>query len=349
MAERRDLRQRLAVVLCGVEALRLEQLDPRELAARRSHHRAPDRRERQLSFLDDERAPRVGDRLHEREQLVAVGDARDDRRLIRDNGLIAGLSRRRIAGPVEPAGRERLEQCADPDRCVDRERERCPVQHWHWCQERIPRRRRRQLEEGVGNGVDVPGDLHRIAKRRRRLEPEQQPCLARVLQHVRRSVDHERRHRRRAICEPPFALLADHDRLELHVVRTKELLGQAADRSAGVRVQRERTLAFAQLALEDLAGRRARQLVDELDRARQLVARRAARARTPSARRRDGALPGRATTSAFTVSPQRSSGTPITAASATSGCWASASSTSIGYTFSPPLTIMSLIRSVRKR
>ncbi len=40
---------------------------------------------------------------------------------------------------------------------------------------------------------------------------------------------------------------------------------------------------------------------------------------------------------------------PITAASATSGCCESTSSTSIGYTFSPPLTIMSLIRSVRNR
>ena len=39
----------------------------------------------------------------------------------------------------------------------------------------------------------------------------------------------------------------------------------------------------------------------------------------------------------------------MTATSATPGCWDSASSTSTGYTFSPPLTIMSLMRSVRNR
>jgi ketosteroid isomerase-like protein len=37
-------------------------------------------------------------------------------------------------------------------------------------------------------------------------------------------------------------LLADHDRLELDPVRTKELLGQAADRSAGVGVEDDRAL-----------------------------------------------------------------------------------------------------------
>ena len=43
-----------------------------------------------------------------------------------------------------------------------------------------------------------------------------------------------------------------------------------------------------------------------------------------------GAAPAFSTTIAFTASPQRSSGTPITAASATSGCEKSAFSTSAG-------------------
>ena len=55
--------------------------------------------------------------------------------------------------------------------------------------------------------------------------------------------------------------------------------------------------------------------------------------------------PGASTTSAFTVSPHFSSGTPMTAASATSGCEHSASSTSIDDTFSPPLMITSFFRS----
>ena len=57
--------------------------------------------------------------------------------------------------------------------------------------------------------------------------------------------------------------------------------------------------------------------------------------------------PGVATTIALTVSPQRSSGTPITAASASAGWAASTFSTSAGYTFSPPVMIMSLARSTR--
>ena len=65
-------------------------------------------------------------------------------------------------------------------------------------------------------------------------EPEKKAGLARVLEHVRRAVDHERRHRRRAVREPASALLADDHRLELDRVRTKELLGQPAERSAGV-------------------------------------------------------------------------------------------------------------------
>jgi hypothetical protein len=60
-----------------------------------------------------------------------------------------------------------------------------------------------------------------------------------MLEDVLCAVDDERRHRRRAVGAPPLALLADDDRLELDRQCTKELLGQTADRSAGVRVQDE--------------------------------------------------------------------------------------------------------------
>jgi hypothetical protein len=55
-----------------------------------------------------------------------------------------------------------------------------------------------------------------------------------MLQRVGDSVEHECRHRRRARREPPLAVLVDRDRLELDAPRTKELLGQPAERSAGM-------------------------------------------------------------------------------------------------------------------
>ena len=57
-----------------------------------------------------------------------------------------------------------------------------------------------------------------------------------------------------------------------------------------------------------------------------------------------GASPSRTTTTALTTSPQRSSGTPNTPASRTSGWLSSTLSTSAGATFSPPLTIVSALR-----
>ena len=56
--------------------------------------------------------------------------------------------------------------------------------------------------------------------------------------------------------------------------------------------------------------------------------------------------PGVVTTSAITISPHFSSGTPITATSATSGWLKIASSTSIELTFSPPEMITSFLRSL---
>jgi len=54
---------------------------------------------------------------------------------------------------------------------------------------------------------------------------------------------------------------------------------------------------------------------------------------------------GRSTTIALTASPHFSSGTPITATSATAGCENRASSVSIDDTFSPPEMITSFLRS----
>ena len=48
---------------------------------------------------------------------------------------------------------------------------------------------------------------------------------------------------------------------------------------------------------------------------------------------------------ALIVSPHFSSGTPMTAASATAGCWHRQSSTSIDETFSPPEMMTSFLRS----
>ena len=48
--------------------------------------------------------------------------------------------------------------------------------------------------------------------------------------------------------------------------------------------------------------------------------------------------------SATTISPQRSSGTPTTTQSNTDGCERSTSSTSSGYTFSPPVLMHALPR-----
>src|SRR5262249_2677757 len=59
--------------------------------------------------------------------------------------------------------------------------------------------------------------------------------------------------------------------------------------------------------------------------------------------------PGPSTTHAFTPSPPRSSFTPTTAASATAGCVISTSSTSRGYTFIPPRSTTSFLRSTMVR
>ena len=55
--------------------------------------------------------------------------------------------------------------------------------------------------------------------------------------------------------------------------------------------------------------------------------------------------PGLATTNAWMASPQYASGFPTTAHSATDGLLSNNSSTSRGYTFSPPVMIMSFLRS----
>ena len=59
--------------------------------------------------------------------------------------------------------------------------------------------------------------------------------------------------------------------------------------------------------------------------------------------------PSATTTSAITVSPHLSSGTPMTATSATAGWLKIRSSTSIDDTFSPPEMITSFLRSAMVR
>src|SRR6266436_5776058 len=72
----------------------------------------------------------------------------------------------------------------------------------------------------------------------------------------------------------------------------------------------------------------------------------AMRPRVNSIRSRSVACcPGRRTTRALMVSPHFSSGTPMTATSATAGCWKRQSSTSIDETFSPPVMMTSFFRS----
>src|SRR5690242_6853148 len=61
----------------------------------------------------------------------------------------------------------------------------------------------------------------------------------------------------------------------------------------------------------------------------------------------DTSCPGARTTTAHGDSPHSSEGTPTTATSATAGWPVSMLSTSAGYTFSPPVTIMSVSRSCR--
>jgi hypothetical protein len=63
-----------------------------------------------------------------------------------------------------------------------------------------------------------------------------------VLEHVGRAVDDECGNGWRAGREPAVALLRDHDRLERDVLRAKELLDQATERSARMREEGEPVL-----------------------------------------------------------------------------------------------------------
>jgi len=171
MAERRDLRHRLTVVLSRVQPLRLEQLDPRELTARRAHRACGVTGERRFA-LGHERAPCVRDAAHEGEQIAAIFDPRHDRRLVGDDLGVAERPRHRVARPVEPAGLERREQSVDADRGVDRERERGAIQHRHRDRQRLPRRRFAQLDECAHHRVDVPRHLYRVPSCRRCVQAE---------------------------------------------------------------------------------------------------------------------------------------------------------------------------------
>ena len=106
------------------------------------------------------------------------------------------------------------------------------------------------------------------------------------------------------------------------------IYARASSSRPGVRGISAATTASARRT--QLARERPRQLVDQLDARRQLVAREPA-ARVPQQLDRIGSATRRsATTYATTVSPVRGCGSPTTATSATSGCCASTCSTSPG-------------------
>ena len=131
--------------------------------------------------------------------------------------------------PVEKA----LVSAAIPTR-VSTPRSRCPIEPWQRIEQGFPPRLLEELEPRPHDLVDVPRDLDSIGGRRRAGEIEERPCLARVLEHMRGSVNDESRDRRRSGGKPTIALLGDHDRLERDVLRAKELLDQATERSARV-------------------------------------------------------------------------------------------------------------------
>ena len=106
--------------------------------------------------------------------------------------------------------------------------------------------------------------------------------------------------------------------------------------------------AFLEHPLQDLAGGVARQLVEELDLARRLVAGEVRLDVGVERRRRSPRLPPRARRRPSAAGRTRSSSTPITATSTTASRSASRSSTSRGKTFSPPETIISSSRPSMK-
>jgi hypothetical protein len=131
-----------------------------------------------------------------------------------------------------------------------------------------------------------------------------------------------------------------------HAGQDRNSVSQGPERDRATRLLPE---LLAQHPLEDLAGRVPRQLVRELDRRRAFVPARCAFAKAMTSGAVTGSAEGCRTTTALTVSPHRGDGTPITGTSLIPGCAIRTFSTSIGYTFSPPETIMSLIRSFRSR
>ena len=107
MSARLDAGRRLTEVLRRVQTLRLEELDPAQRAAG-SPHRPRRLGAERLLLGKQEASPRFRHWVHEREQVVAVRDGGNDRRLVRHDGRVAGLAGSRVPRPVEPAGRERV-------------------------------------------------------------------------------------------------------------------------------------------------------------------------------------------------------------------------------------------------
>ncbi len=106
---------------------------------------------------------------------------------------------------------------------------------------------------------------------------------------------------------------------------------------------------LAQFFLQDLPSTCLRQCIHELNRTRAFVVRKASADKLQDIGPQSLWLPALSETSALGTSPQRSSGMGITATSYTSG-WASmAFSTSSDDMFSPPLTMMSFLRSTMSK
>ena len=108
--------------------------------------------------------------------------------------------------------------------------------------------------------------------------------------------------------------------------------------------RRSSALALAQAKALDLAGRRLRQLVDELDRARVLVGGEPFLDEGLERRRRSPPAPGLRTTKALVLVRPSPSSVPMTAHSSTAGCCISVASTSNGETQMPLTLSMSSLR-----
>ncbi len=110
---------------------------------------------------------------------------------------------------------------------------------------------------------------------------------------------------------------------------------------------RRRDSPVAKHILADLLVRRSRQVVDEIEESRHHVARRVRAAQNSTRVAGSTVHPGRTTTVAMRSSSVKSLGTPNAAASSTSGCSFTTSSTSNAEMFSPRRRMLSARRPMK--